>query len=581
MHLLEAKRRRLLRQQDWIGIDPSKPVKLHCLSNRKKGKIGKRRKISGKLHSVTQPVNNAADRLLTPLGNGFAEGLAPGVIRDNVNHIRIRIGSDALANTQPSLSDQVLQSQASSEPMLFDQEVQDAKGGRQPKLPEPVELWHHGASTPLQEGRITLLPDERTHLVLTQGRRPDSYQHAPRHTSSVHEQTPPPDLIAVRATEQPGKSSVSGRQAMPYFQGVKDPLCLNFQDPKSSVDALGSFASPNESDELKFADEVTPAEDLQKEHVCQDSSVTGQPEVNKLSAELAVVDEEPWRTFLAVSAGSSGHSILGCETRDSLTHPLPTTRTHKTGGNWSQQATRGGQTHASASSISAPLPSLRQPMSVRYSGAKHARLGNIRTPCLNLDEDERLWQAFVFGSNHNLWSESLHNLEQSGEQGISTGFAETPRYLPLSAAVSFVSSTPLNEISRPSSGKGEHVQDLAGSAPPSVARITCSPDMHIFTDELSDEGQIGRRAEGRTLGEPSVTHTSMQNNASFDTDYISSRICSDTRTSRSSLDRPHHTRFVSSAWASASGRELQCSSSSYDHLEDSNEGLDIVDPNRC
>lgn len=99
--LLLANRRRLLAQNDWLGLAPARPVPTKGSSSHDKGRIGKRRKIENSRSNNGQP---AGRRLLTPL---FEERLQPQIPVMSgalpVEDFHVRIGTDAFATqTQPS-----------------------------------------------------------------------------------------------------------------------------------------------------------------------------------------------------------------------------------------------------------------------------------------------------------------------------------------------------------------------------------------------------------------------------------------------------------------------------------------------
>ena len=99
--LLLANRRRLLAQNDWIGLAPARPVHMKFSSSHDKDRVGKRRGIE---KSRSKKVKPAGQRLLSPL---FEERLQ---LQDRMMHgalladnFQIRVGTDALATqTQQS-----------------------------------------------------------------------------------------------------------------------------------------------------------------------------------------------------------------------------------------------------------------------------------------------------------------------------------------------------------------------------------------------------------------------------------------------------------------------------------------------
>ena len=472
-------------------------------------------------------------------------------MRNDTQHVRVRIGSGALTNTQTALSHESSQSQASSEPMLFDQEVQDAERRRKREFPDLTEAWHHGGAASLQEGSVASLPEKRACWELTRDHDADSRAPSLPHANPVHKQTLYPDSSAVWETAQASKDPAPEYPALPFFQGVEEPLRLIFEDTLPSVNALSSAAMSHIRNKPNAVEETIAAEAAQTAGICHGDH------------------EQPWKSFLAISSRSSSDSTASCAAIDGARQCLPALRNCEAIATWSQQATRGGQTPVSASSVSASLPCLRQPVSARPSGVKPDRQGDRRTRKQDVDEDERLWQAFVFGGEPDFWSERIHEHAQHVERGKSTRLGDSCRDTPLSVAVSSVSPTPLSVVPRPASGKVEGGR--------SGGRVLCSPDLLLLTDEeVRDEERGGRMAGG----EPSVTHASMQKHASLDTDHISSQVLRKSITSRSSVGRSDDTRFAFCGWAGANGPVSQRCSSGYGIQGVSSEGVDVVDRNR-
>src|SRR4051794_14837057 len=94
--LLEANRKRLLEQQDWVGIDHSKPVNLHFMSRSEKDRIGKRRRVRGQFGATARPKhdNDCLGYQPQPAGGTVAARLLPVPTQNDVKDIRIRVGTD-------------------------------------------------------------------------------------------------------------------------------------------------------------------------------------------------------------------------------------------------------------------------------------------------------------------------------------------------------------------------------------------------------------------------------------------------------------------------------------------------------
>lgn len=138
--LLEAKKRKLLEHDDWVGLALSRPVHMQFVSTTEKERIGKRRKIES---SMRERLGGEARRVLTPIeGNNrnvrgpFMSGTLP-----HKDDISIRIGTDALVSrhsTQLGAEQgvSVRLTAQSSDPMLLDDDTvaRDAACDRQLSL---------------------------------------------------------------------------------------------------------------------------------------------------------------------------------------------------------------------------------------------------------------------------------------------------------------------------------------------------------------------------------------------------------------------------------------------------------------
>ncbi|TKA39836.1 hypothetical protein B0A49_14044, partial [Cryomyces minteri] len=95
--LLAANRRRLLQGTDWLGLAPSRPLRMHFASSKEKDRIGKRRKIDDRSHPHRAAIDG---RMRVPsleheldMRGPFMSGALPVE-----QAIKIRIGDDALAS---------------------------------------------------------------------------------------------------------------------------------------------------------------------------------------------------------------------------------------------------------------------------------------------------------------------------------------------------------------------------------------------------------------------------------------------------------------------------------------------------
>jgi hypothetical protein len=584
--LLEANRRRLLTQQDWVGIDPSKPVHLRFLASKDKEKIGKRRRITGK-HGAALRQNNAAglgERQFHPAHKAFAGPFE----RDNdVDNIRIRIGTDTLTNTYSAQTNENIQSQASSDPMLFDQEEPAAPQHMEnPGSAPPVNAQSRGARSMSRQtsaipnaNPLTGAETQRYHDV-ARLHEPIPSQDASEQGSSTYDELEQQSQDAT-SIHRKRESSAAGFRLTHRVQGNERSLHLVFGDSNSSAGSRGRIVSGHSDiGETQPPHEPNSARATQIRHMHQISNDREQSAIDEASAAHAIVDEEPWKTCLAIPDGSSSHSDAVIEARNSMLHDHSTARNNNEAfTTWSQHATQGDQSHIGTSSVSASLPSLKRgvnkPLSAYPCGGGPVRRGDrVNMSRQNLDEAERNWQAFVFGSDNNSSSQQTHDHAPETPR-LKNSENTSSRYLPLSAAVSTVSPPPRN--TRYASYMSNDVQDPDTFAPPSMSRATSSPDFHGFVEELSDGGFDEDIAERNVFDVQSVIHASLQNNAPASSDLSSSRILGGTKTSRNSLDRPTPARDASQTH-STSNRHFAGSSSIYDIPVSDDEALNLVDP---
>lgn len=124
---LEANRKKLLNQRDWLGINPLEPFKLPSfLSQTHRNGIGKRRKPRGGRGAIVRQneVDNFAKHMPRTTGAILKMTEHDWKKKNDVQDIRIQIGTDASTNTHSPGTPAYLQSspEALSEPMLFDQD---------------------------------------------------------------------------------------------------------------------------------------------------------------------------------------------------------------------------------------------------------------------------------------------------------------------------------------------------------------------------------------------------------------------------------------------------------------------------
>jgi hypothetical protein len=465
--------------------------------------------------------------------------------------------------------------------MLFDQEGPDARQhGEISHFAPPVNLRSREArgifrqTSAIPNARpLTGEKAQRYHDVARLHERIPS-QDASEQGSSTNDQL---ELHSQDATSihQEGESSPAGFRV----QGDEHALHLVFGDSNAPAGSRGrTMSEDSDIGQTQLPRGLHPARASQIDQMHQISNDREQSAI-EASAAVAIVDEEPWKTYLAISDGGSSHSDTAIRARNGMLHDHPTARNNDEAiTNWSQHATQGDQSHLGSSSVSASLPSLnrgvRLPLSARPYGGDANRQGDPvdmrRQP---LDEDERNWQAFVFGSDNNSSSQTT---PQHAPEGSRLKHSETTssRYLPLPAAVSTISPPPRN--TRFGSYISNDVQDSGTFGPPSRSRTTSPQVPQGFVEELSDGGVDGDNDERNVVNVHPVTHASLQNNAPASSDLTSSRMFSGTKTSRSSLDRPKHAQETSYTQGISSRRSG--SSSIYDFPVSDDEALHLVDP---
>ena len=541
--LLEDDKRRLLGRPDWIGVAPSKPVSLQFLSSNKKEKISKRRRNTKKINTAQrQAINNDSRRehpnLHDEIFDRTDQGPAP---RNYLENIRIRIGTDALTDTHPTQPQICTQSHASSESMLFEQNGLTAQDLPERRVLAPsVDSQRHAVTSACEQD------DALFHAYQT-GEGAQHYHdisHHAEHSPAGHGFEQEDCDSAPRELQlQSGKVTLEARESsMPGFRlthrvhGEDCALHLVFGGLDSPAGSRRhSMPGSHEIGETQLPQTPDFAHASQTEHVHHAT-------IDDRGLDARVIDDEdPWTEYLAISDGSSSPSGTAMYTRNSVLHNHPTTKNSSGAAtNWSQHATQG-QSHFGCSSISASLPSLRR--GVGTSMSAHASemevMGQSRWSPTNvraLDEEEKNWQAFVLGSDNASSLQATHKHARRSSPLISKYSEDaSSRYLPLSVAVSSASPPLLFAGPRFASYAHEDTQDPADSA---LASHLCNTSRRTFHRcvEMLDERMLERKA----VDGQSVTHASLQNNASSEP--ISSRIFSRTTTSRENPEQFAPTR---------------------------------------
>ena len=124
MQHFEANKKRLLTQQDWIGVKPSKPVSLQSLGYKQDGQIGRRRITSGKCSVAKRQYDHGKSSRRDPdrQDRTFAKPFQGHTKHEKPKDIRIRIGTDALTDAFTNFAriEGYAESEPCSEMMLFE-----------------------------------------------------------------------------------------------------------------------------------------------------------------------------------------------------------------------------------------------------------------------------------------------------------------------------------------------------------------------------------------------------------------------------------------------------------------------------
>ncbi|KAF2822086.1 hypothetical protein CC86DRAFT_448494 [Ophiobolus disseminans] len=529
--LLEANRKRLLRQNDWIGVTPSRAVNLNFLSRLEKSKIGRRREVDGKHGATTRrgdPSGFATQRA-HPTDDQYTGPLEQGAMQANATGIRVRIGTDALTTACSTQAVGRNLSHASSDAMLFDQPASGVE--RQDMLEiareRPDDAAYSGKSV---NDRQPTWADEQAR---------GGPRHLCRLEASNHSCEPdlhgPRNQQRVIASAEGVPEGTSRDRSTPSFritqqvEGVEHPLRLVFVTPTSDPNIRSHHTLQSDGNGVDTA-HAGMSETGSKHHLGNGPDIGFESEAKSASA---IVDERPWKSLFDIPENSSSHTTTSKTSGKSMVHHHFTARRREAESTrWSQHATQGNDT-LSSSLVSASLPSLKQgsqtrvPAHVLGTDLQHRN----KVAVGKVNEEEKQWEDFIFGSDKRSSSEtSIEHRESS----VHRTWKDSSGYLPLSAAVSSLRSTPF----RATSGRAPRMSDRVHDA--ARPRTISSPAAMSagFIEELSDEEQGNDTAELNAFGEQFVTHASLHNNASGETDLISSRMFSDTVTSRSGLDPP-------------------------------------------
>ena len=354
--LLEADKKRLLAQPDWVGIHSSKPVRLQFVSCEQKAKIGKRR-ITTDSHGTAKKrkVDRRWWREDPDLQRDvFAACVDDGVARSKGEDIRIRIGTDALTETRATQLHGEAQSHASSEPMLLEQ---DGLTSGRVEFINAEHVCDRQVKVRRAAARVTL--GERAGSTLGSGLAHGAHSDdgAQRLVSSgLHSGTSIRTYSASNGREEEHETKQHRRASLPRASQVKGLHHVAVDRSKADADAY------------------------------------------------AIMGQEAWMRHLALSDDRSVGHEGGIGSRDAVQRTkFDTSWDNEAATKWSQHvcAGRDDDRHTGGRSISESLPSVRRGVWKPIPGRAledairqgDAPLTNWR----NSDQDERNWQAFVLG----------------------------------------------------------------------------------------------------------------------------------------------------------------------------------------
>ncbi|KAH7380482.1 hypothetical protein DE146DRAFT_793699 [Phaeosphaeria sp. MPI-PUGE-AT-0046c] len=574
--LLEAKRKQLLKKRDWIGVAPSRPLLPSFLASKEGARIVKRRRVRGSEGKVLRHRDcaGAAARSSRFVGDQFAGAIVKTRNPNHLNGIRIRIGTDALttvASTKPSHDNQ---SCVSSESMLFDQQTHDAERLDAPRSAKPMPS--------LVDAVKHTLPRENNHVRLNSQWADGQLQHdctaragnsgegMGLHRSRRQTVRARVDRRLLAKDEVAREQSCQQLQITQYGEGMSRAFRYVFGSSNSSeCNQCHSSIRELENGGTKCACDAAHAGGTKKRHMHEFSDKPRLPFESEAATASAIVDvdEAVWKSVLGLAEQSSSQTRASNESEASAVHAHPKGRSHEVEHySWSQHATQGDRTRIGSSLIPASLHSLELEVQLNtdvHNRANNTKHRNLRTNTL-LDQEEQLWQDFVFGSGEAPCSGEGHDLGSGSIQCWKPWSGVPP-----SITISPVSTTPFRAMHVPHTT--DDVHDTATFARLFGARtIPSSAATAGAVDKVCD-GEGERSAFARE----SVTHSSLLNNASGETNFDFSGMSGRTETSRGGLehtDRSRDSLLEYQAWSSP--RRVLYGNS------DTDDGVDLVDPDR-
>ena len=475
-------------------------------------------------------------------------------------------------------------SQTNSDSMLFDEEVEDAVRQKGSEAPQGVPPSGHGLTTNLRSTVNRPVKSDRS--------------YSPQHRPSAHRNlTERPDIYAdERIRHVAGDSdtldqSIQQNEAIDpsygltrHVGGIERPLKLVFGSRSPS--RVSHTASPiDKIGEAQCVHAHFNAEGTQTGHASRNVGKAHRSLVGRHPNPPTIDDDEPWRTYLDTGTSSSGQVYVDDGTGASVPQPHVSVRkTLADRTSWPQHTTQGNLTQANLSIVAASLPAPKWPGGRIPDARPFSRADAVK----EAGDNEAIWRSFVLGSDPQSAIDTIHTHNETSENSTSRatkGYASTR--LPLSGAVTSVSSspfpsTPFRSLSEQASRMSDDIQYAPHSgsrsitsAAPSYAVWGCAESLD--REDVQGEDQCDETSAGSRLGEQS-THVSLQNHASHD-----SEIVSDTRTSRSDLDRRSRACDDVSRRAQVNGSivwQRGRGSSIWDDHDSDEAGINLVDPDR-
>ncbi|KAF2005750.1 hypothetical protein P154DRAFT_571050 [Amniculicola lignicola CBS 123094] len=424
--LLEANRRWLLNEGDWVGLAASHLVNMHFTSRREKDRIGKRRKIEGRpvLHQHRNAQIMRQNAYDNHEGNRTGHRMRP-VGKHVVEDIRIQIRSDALTRETPMPQlDPGAPSSESSDPMLFDdEELFSSTAHLQSKgLDHATPLRPRPNVVQQRSAVVELAPGPTSQPTL---RKPEC---SPKNSSCIDKRDPTQCAFKhVPGNASPRKEG--GGTNCHIMQGSR-PLCLEFDQVSA---------------DYAHTDNVCSAGRIQFGSGGDDTSN------DMAQARPALIDDDGlWREFVLLDDNSS-HSATTDRWRLS-TSQIPTMQdtgrmSRFLSASGSQHATFGDWTGNVSSPPSASLPSMRarnrlhKPEKTPGEGQLNGRFATYK------DDSEDLWKSYVFGEESDVASDTAFS-EQEAKSASHTIHPQSESYSEPQVFVAVAScAPPINLVS--------------------------------------------------------------------------------------------------------------------------------------